>query len=115
MNRWRILAACALAGGGLGQALAAGATPQVSLPGSMPAAVPESDRWRFGVVAPLGVASYEAALDDLKAGAYLDFGRSLSPARPGGIEYIQVLRVRDDVYPDVLSELAGLVDANPGA
>jgi hypothetical protein len=61
------------------------------------------------------VAGYEAQLEDLKAGAYLDFGRSLSPARPGGIEYIQVLRVRDDVYPSVLSELAALVAANPGA
>jgi len=82
---------------------------------SVRTAVTPDNWWRFGVVAPLGVTGYEAQLEDLKAGAYLDFGRSLSPARPGGIEYIQVLRVRDDIYPSVLSELSALVAANPGA
>ncbi len=80
-----------------------------------PAAVPSSDWWRFGIVAPQGISGYNAQLDDLKARAYIDFGRSLAPARPGGIEYIQVLRVRNDLYPTVLSELPGLVAANHSA
>lgn len=128
MSRWGILVGSVLVAGvvGLGWGPArlaeSAASAGVPRPGReagvsphAPAAVTSDNWWRFGVVAPLGVGGYEAQLDDLKAGAYLDFGRSLSPARPGGIEYIQVLRVRDDVYPDVLSELAGLVTANPGA
>ena len=128
MKRWGIMVGSVLAAGVLGlgwvparlaeTAASAGAPRagwEAGIPPQAPAAVGSENTWRFGVVAPLGVAGHEAQLDDLKAGAYLDFGRSLSPARPGGIEYIQVLRVRDDVYPDVLSELSGLVAANPGA
>jgi len=95
--------------------LAQGLAPWHPSPPAQGAAVPSDNWWRFGVVAPLGEAGYETPLDDLRAGAYLDFGRSLSPARPGGIEYIQVLRVRDDVYPIDPTELSGLVAANLGA
>ncbi len=67
------------------------------------------------VAASQGIGGYTAQLDDLKAGIDLDYGSSLTPARPGGIEYLQVLRVRDDLYAGVQSGLASLVAANPSA
>lgn len=128
MKRWGILVGSVLAAGVLGlgwgparlaETAASAAAPrpgrEAGFPPQAPAAVGSQDWWRFGVAAPQGVAGYEAQLEDLKAGAYINFGHSLSPARPGGIEYIQVLRVRNDVYSAVLSELPGLVAANPGA
>jgi hypothetical protein len=104
-----------LAAGLFGPASATSAAPRAAASHSAYAAVAQGDRWRFGIAAPLGIGGYDAQLDDLKAGTYINFGNSLSPARPGGIEYIQMLRVRDDLYPNVLSQLPGLVAANPGA
>lgn len=128
MKRLGILVGLVLAAGVLGLAwgparlaetAASAGAPRPGLeagfPPQAPAAVGSDDWWRFGVAVPYGVAGYEAQLQDLRVGAYLDFGYSLSPARPGGIEYIQMLRVRDDIYPTVLIDLPGLVAANPGA
>ena len=120
MSRWgRLLAiALALAAFARGRGLAESAAADGGMADAArwaPAAVPASDWWRFGIAAPHGISGYAAQLDDLKAGAYIDFGHSLAPARPGGIEYIQLLRVRNDLYPAVLSELPGLVAANPSA
>lgn len=120
MSRWGSLLATALALGALvrvwGQVgSAAPGGGMAAIAGRAPAPVPATEWWRFGLVVPQGIGGYDAQIDDLKAGAYIDFGYSLAPARPGGIEYIQVLRVRDDVYPTVLTAIPGLVAANPGA
>jgi hypothetical protein len=38
----------------------------------------------------------------------------INPDLPSGVEYIRVLRLRDDLYPDTLANLPAWVQANPG-
>lgn len=70
---------------------------------------------RFGVTAPLGIVGYESKFDEAGACATLDWGSQRPASLPAEIEYLHVLRVRDDLYPGVLSNLDTLVPANPGA
>ncbi|MEW6717444.1 MAG: hypothetical protein AB1345_08075 [Chloroflexota bacterium] len=67
---------------------------------------------RFGITAPRGLGNHD--LGFLGVGAYLDWGTAVHPNHPVGVDYIQVLRVRDDLYPSTLMSLAELVRANPG-
>ena len=68
---------------------------------------------RFGITSPLGSDGYDVA--SIGVGSYLDWGAGSNPSLPAGIEYIRVLRLRDDVYPDTLANLPGWVLANPGS
>lgn len=68
---------------------------------------------RFGITSPTGSEGYNIA--SLGIGSYLDWGAASNPSLPEGIEYIRVLRVRDDVYPDTLAKLPGWIDAYPGS
>lgn len=70
---------------------------------------------RFGIAVPLGIGGYQDQLEESRACAYLDWGYSQSPYEPPGVEYIQMLRVRDDLYPIDSVTLSDLVAANPGA
>lgn len=70
---------------------------------------------RFGITVPNGLAGYETQLADLKVASYLDWGAKANPSLPNGTHFIQVLRVKDSLYPGTLSALPGLVAANPGA
>jgi hypothetical protein len=54
-------------------------------------------------------------LSNLGMGYYLDWGVKRSSSVPGFIRFTPVLRVSDQVYPGVLSQLPALVAANPGA
>jgi hypothetical protein len=67
----------------------------------------------FGITSPLGSEGYD--LSSLGAGSYLDWGAATNPSLPEGVEYIRVLRLRDDVYADTLANLTGWVEANPGS
>jgi len=60
----------------------------------------------FGQITDYDVASLHAAW-------YSDWGASLHPLRPGGIEYVQLIRVRDGVISPPLEQLGPMVDANP--
>lgn len=81
---------------------------------------------RFGVGQSRNpVISYD--LSSLNAGWYANWGAQANPARPAGIEYVQVLRTSDGAiyggreHPGPLSyspsgdKLASIVAANPGA
>jgi hypothetical protein len=67
---------------------------------------------RFGITSVLGSEGYDIA--SLGVGSYLDWGAVNNPGLPEGIEYIRVLRLRDDLYPQTLANLPGWVEANPG-
>jgi hypothetical protein len=66
---------------------------------------------RFGITSPYGSDGYDIA--SLGVGSYLDWGAVSNPSLPPGVEYIRVLRVRNDVYPQTVANLPGWVEANP--
>ena len=84
-------------------------------------APPEEGRLcRFGVGAPSDVTRYP--VNQLRIGWYTDWGARLHPDRPGGIDYLQMVRLNQpqygvDSYTSVpsASELPGIIAANPGA
>jgi hypothetical protein len=67
---------------------------------------------RFGITSALGADGYD--IQRLGVGSYLDWGAVTNPALPKGVEYIRVLRLRNDVYSSTLDNLPGWVSANPG-
>jgi hypothetical protein len=73
---------------------------------------------RFGVGAPSDIARYP--VNQLRIGWYTNWGTAQQPVRPGGIEYLQMIRLsqigRDD-YSSVPqgNDLLAIVGANPGA
>ncbi len=67
---------------------------------------------RFGINSPVVGGGYDIA--SLGVGSYLDWGAVTNPSLPPGVEYIRVLRLRDDLYPQTLANLPGWVEANPG-
>jgi len=73
---------------------------------------------RFGVGAGSDIASYD--VNSLRIGWYVDWTATLSPARPGGITYMPMLRLRQTgpdsyAYSPVGSVLSNTIAANPGA
>lgn len=71
--------------------------------------------WRFGVDMNLAfgkITDYDVAA--LHIGWYSDWSSSANPARPGGIEYAQLLWVSYGCGPS-LNSLGPKVDANPGS
>lgn len=67
---------------------------------------------RFGITSPLGSEGYDIAT--IGVGSYLDWGAVTNPSLPEGVEYIRVLRLRNDLYPQTLANLHAWVQANPG-
>ncbi len=73
---------------------------------------------RFGVGAPSDVARYP--VNQLRIGWYTNWGSVLQPVRPGGIEYLQMVRLSQtglDAYSSIPqgAELVAVISANPGA
>jgi hypothetical protein len=68
---------------------------------------------RIGINAPLAVDGYD--INSLRIASLLDWGAVNNPTLPDGVEYIRVLRLRDDLYPGTLANLPGWVQANPGS
>src|SRR4030042_2414439 len=68
---------------------------------------------RFGITSPLGSEGYDIA--SIGVGSYLDWGAASNPSLPDGMEYIRVLRLRDDLYPHTVIMLTEWVQANPGS
>lgn len=67
---------------------------------------------RFGITAPLGFSGYD--IESINVRAALDWGADSTFPLPPDVEYIHVLRVRNDLYDGVLASLATLIPANPG-
>ena len=67
---------------------------------------------RFGIAAPLGFSGYD--IESINVRAALDWGAVRPFSLPQDVEYIHVLRVRDDLYDGVLASLTTLIPANPG-
>ena len=68
---------------------------------------------RFGITSLSGSEGYD--IGSMGVGSYLDWGAGSNPSLPEGVEYIRVLRLRDDLYPDTLANITGWVEANPGS
>jgi hypothetical protein len=68
---------------------------------------------RIGIDAPLPTDGYDIA--SLRTASVLDWGAVNNPSLPEGVEYIRVLRLRDDLYPGTLANLPTWVQANPGS
>jgi hypothetical protein len=67
---------------------------------------------RFGITSLSGSNAYDIA--GIGVGSYLDWGAGSNPSLPSGVEYIRVLRVRDDLFPQTRDSLPAWVGANPG-
>ena len=71
---------------------------------------------RFGVcLTPVYGAITDYDVASLHIAWYSDWDTSLSPLRPGGIEYAQLIHVSNGVVSPPLAQLAALVDANLGS
>ncbi len=72
---------------------------------------------RFGVTVEGDVTTYD--VEDLNVGWYLDWGTSVSPAQPGGAEYVQLVHLeqvgQSFAFHPATSTLYAVIDANPGA
>jgi len=68
---------------------------------------------RFGITAAYGVADYDLA--GLGAGSYLDWGMQADPPRPGGLAYVQVVRLGEAVYAEQLARVPAVAAAQPGS
>jgi hypothetical protein len=73
---------------------------------------------RFGIGAPSDIARYP--VNQLRIGWYTDWGATPQPVRPGGIEYLQMIRLHQvgrDAYSSTPqgNDLLAIVGANPGA
>jgi len=78
--------------------------------------VDPGDRWRIG----FNVASYRGLitdydLSDLRAGWYCDYAFQASPARPFGMEYVQMVRTKVPPNAGLWASLGNAVVANPGS
>ncbi len=58
---------------------------------------------RFGITAPLGFSGYD--IESINVRAALDWNVDSSFPLPPEVEYIHMLRVRDDLYSGVLASL----------
>src|SRR4029077_1551140 len=58
---------------------------------------------RFGITAPNGVSGLDLA--SLGVGSYLDWGLEVAPARPNGIDYVQMVRLGDSQYAGQLAQI----------
>ncbi len=67
---------------------------------------------RFGINVPLPITGYD--LVPLGIGSVLDWGAVDNPSLPPGMEYIGVLRLRDDLFQATLANLPTWVQDNPG-
>jgi hypothetical protein len=88
--------------------------PQTVKVGAHPAKVAEADTvCRFGITSPSGSDGYNIV--SIGVGSYLDWGAGSTPFLPTGVEYIRVLFLRDDLYPQTLANLPNLVQAHQGS
>jgi hypothetical protein len=73
----------------------------------------EDTACRMAIDAPLDIG--ESDIASLGVASLLDWGAVNNPSLPEGVEYIRVLRLRDDLYPETLANLPAWVKANPGS
>lgn len=118
--------------------LVAGALLALSLPiRSGVVSAPLEARYRFGFGAAGGIEGYDVG--QLRAGWYVDWGATMNPPRPAGLEYVQMVRLHQltDCWPQrtrdrttcpyiepytytlrsptSLSAVASIAQANPGS
>ena len=68
---------------------------------------------RFGITSAFGGENYD--IESIGVGSYLDWGAVTNPTLPNGVEYIRVLRLRDNLYTQTRDNLQAWVEANPGS
>jgi len=78
--------------------------------------LPANDRERFGVGVPIQtgrVTDYE--VEKLGVGWYLNWGVEVNPARPGGIDFWQMVRLSEKGYRPDADTIRAAAVANPGS
>ena len=71
-------------------------------------------RFRWGVGVAIGpISRYN--IDPLRLGWYLDWRARADPPRPGGLEYVQMIRLKGGVLRPDAETLAAIARANPGS
>jgi len=95
----------------------AAATSWIAQAGAMTQSIaPYSEQWRFGVGVDGRYGQItDFAVDQLGAGWYSDWSTNLNPPHPGGMEYVQVISVKDTLYPPDWASLAQKIANNPGS
>jgi hypothetical protein len=72
------------------------------------------NRFRWGVGVAIGpISRYN--IDPLRLGWYLDWRARADPPRPGGLEYVQMVRLKGGVLRPDAEALAAIARANPGS
>jgi len=79
-----------------------------------PLVAPVRERFGVGVASELGaIEQYDVV--KLEAGWYLDWGTHLAPARPGGMEFAQLVWLSQSVYRPDLATIEAIAANNPGS
>jgi hypothetical protein len=91
---------------------AAPSTSQSGVATPLPSLYSTGDRFGFGV-AVSGVEHYD--VDQLHAGWYLDWSHDADPARPHGMEYVQMVNVRGGSAVPGSQDLESIARLNPGS
>lgn len=68
---------------------------------------------RFGLTVVYGFADYD--VQPLTFGSYLNWGLSANPALPRGGDYIQMVRLKDNLFPTALAQIPTVAKARPGS
>lgn len=71
-------------------------------------------RARFGIGVPSGLVTHYA-IDQIGIGWYLNWGTSTNPARPGGVEYVQMIRTPHGTLVPDAATIATIARAVPGS
>jgi hypothetical protein len=82
--------------------------PVVATPSSM------GVRQRFGFSAAISPVD-QFAVEQIHAGWYYDWGADPSPARPQGMEFVQMIRVRGTSFSPNGEDLERVIENNPGS
>jgi len=89
-----------------------GSTPQFVVATPIPSSMPVRDRFGFGAaISPID----RFAVDQLHAGWYLNWRADPNPARPQGMEYAQMIRVRGTSFSPSGQDLERVIQNNPGS
>jgi hypothetical protein len=70
------------------------------------------NRWGVGVVSK-AISHYD--VEPLRLGWYLQWNAQEDPRRPGGIDYAQMVRLKDGALEPSADALAAIAQANPGS
>jgi len=89
--------------------------PLTVSPASVASTAEQVNDCRFGMTAVNNITNPAFNLPPLGLASYLNWNISANPKRPNNMDYVQLVRLRSDVYTYTLAEIPAVAQAQPGA